>query len=417
ARAGTGARAQAGPMARPNSRSQSGTLPIPQPTAAGDHLGTGMLDMDDGFSAALHAGPALEVASVSPQRAPEREERAPEAVEAPREDPAESRRRRVRDLARYAPPPPKLLGAIPYFLRVYSRRRELQAQVFQLTQQRKQLDLASDDALCSLGQAMYAKRNDARVREEFAAQLRVVAETAQEVQTKAAAAKRTEHVHKQELSAIETEFAEAQAKADPVQAREQVLMHAIAEHKAQIKRREMLVRKADAELKQLKMSTDAASLSRIAAVDHEREENYGEMQSLQVRLLPLEEDLAALRATLQVHLDRLEQIEQRKQRMLDAIVRDQGREKIASGGVHSAYREALKSLAQAALRSGLAELAPDAQKAARQAGERAAVHRESEELMRAAVGCYDVAAYTRGMQLLVGAAVGLFLMFALLIVF
>src|SRR5262245_40648561 len=146
ARAGTGARAQAAPMARPNARSQSGTMPIPQPTAAGHHLETGMLDMDDGFSAALQQGPALEVASLQPQR-PERPEPRVAEVEAPREDPAEQRQRRVRDLARYAQPPAKLLGTMAYFVRVYSRRRELQTQIFQLTQQRKRLELASEDAL------------------------------------------------------------------------------------------------------------------------------------------------------------------------------------------------------------------------------------------------------------------------------
>jgi len=173
--------------------------------------------------------------------------------------------------------------------------------------------------------------------------------------TRAAAAKRTENVHKQELQALERELADAQAKADPVQAREQILLQTIGDHKAQIKRREMLVRKADAELKQLKLSADPAGLSKIAAVDAERDKNYGEMQSLQVKLLPLEDDLAALRATLGVHLSKLEELEQRKQRMLGAIDRDQGRERIASGGSQSAYREALRSLANAALRTARAK--------------------------------------------------------------
>jgi hypothetical protein len=411
---------------RAQSRSLSGTLPIPQLSAAGgaapaEHTETGMLDIDGRFSDAMQDAPALELASVQPQPLVPKLEESPAhkpraQAEPEREDPAEQRPRRVRELARYAPPPPKLFGAIPYFLRVYSRRRELQAQVLNLTQQRKRLDLAAEDALCLLAQALSAKRNDVRLR-ELAAQLRVVSETAQDMGTKAAAAKRTENVHKQELQALERDIAEAQAKAAPVQAREQQLMQAIADHKAQSKRREMLVRKADAELKQLKLSADAASLAKIAAVDAEREDHYGEMQSLNVQLIPLEEDLSVLRGTLAVHLNKLEELEQRKQRMLGAIDRDQGRERIASGGTHSAYREALRSLANAALRAGLAELAPEAQQAAEEARNRAAVHRESEELMRSAVSCYDPIAYARGMQLLVGSVVGTFLLFAALIAF
>ncbi|HKP62146.1 MAG TPA: hypothetical protein VJV78_35685, partial [Polyangiales bacterium] len=426
---GSPARAQAGPVAphpaRPNSRSLSGTFPqvaAPGGPALGEHTETGMLDIDGAFSGAMADGPALELASLGPQ-APSREEpgaakaraQAPEP-EREREDPAEQRARRVRELARYAPPPPKLLGAIPYFLRVYSRRRELQLQVHNLTQQRKRLDLAAEEALSLLGQALSVKRNDSRLR-ELGVQLRVVSETAQDMGTKAAAAKRTESAHKQELQVLERELAEAQAKAEPVQAREQLLMQAIGERKAQIKRREMLVRKADVELKQLKLSADAASLAKIAAIDHERDNNYGEMQSLQIQIAPLEDDLTAVRSTLSVHLSKLEELEQRKQRMLGAIDREQGRERIASGGSQSAYREALRSLANAAIRAGLAELAPEEQQAAQEASQRAQVHRESEDLMRAAVGCYDVTAYTRGMQLLVGSAIGTFVLFVALIAF
>jgi chromosome segregation ATPase len=380
--------------------------------ANANHLDTGMLEIGDEFAGPRDDGPALEVASMKPRRESPRPQRA--HAEAPRESNAEQRMRRVRDLARYPAVPPKLVGAIPYFLRVYSRRRELAAQVINLTQQRKRLELASDDALCLLGQALYAKRGDPSL-EPLAAQLRVVGESAREVGAKAAAAKRTEQELKHELAGLERELLDAKTGADPVQARETVLSQAVDGHKAQIKRREMMVRKADAELKALKVGSDPQTLEKITTLTAEREQHYGELQSLQVKLIPLEEELPGLRATLAKHNAQVESLQERVRRLQGAMGREHGRERIAAGGSHSAYRDALRSVANLALKHELAECAPAEQRAALEAGKLAAATRESEELMRAAVGCYNERAYQRGMQLLVGSTIGVFLLFALLI--
>jgi hypothetical protein len=178
----------------------------------------------------------------------------------------------------------------------------------------------------------------------------------------------------------------------------------------------MLVRKGDAELKALKVNTDAQSLAQIARLEAERGQHYGDMQSLNLELFPLQEDLAALRSTLSQHLAQLQRLEERKARMLGTIERDHGRERIASGGLYAQYREALRSLASAAIKADLAKLAPAEEQAALEAANRLTTHRESEDLMRAAVSCYDAETYERGWKLLAGGAIALFLLFALLIV-
>lgn len=433
----------AGAVALPGARPRAASAPLVMnlpPTAAGapanaNHLDTGLLELDDKFSSPMHDGPSLEVASLSPQprreplpqpQAPPR--RDPARRESPRPargqtepsrdagSPAEQRAKRVRDLARYPLAPPKSMGAIPYFLRVYARRRELETQVIKLTQQRKRAELASDDALCLLGQALAARRSDPQLK-PLAALLRIVGETAQDVGARAAAAKRTEVELQQELATVEAELAEATASAEPVQSQEAALSQTVDGHKQQIKRNEMLIRKAEAEQNALKASGDPASLVRVSALAAGREQHQHEIQASQQSLLPLEQELLGLRASLEKHTATIEALQERTRKVQGLLSRERGRERVTVGGTQSAYRDALRSVANAATKLELAGLAPAEQKEALATQTLASASRESEELMRAAVGCYDAHAYQRGMQLLVGSTIGLFVLFVLLIIF
>jgi hypothetical protein len=430
----------AGAVAMPGARPRAPSAPLMADlplAAAGEpananHLDTGMLEIGDQFSDPMLDGPSLEVASLNPgprreppqaQAQPRRDPARRESprpqrgqAEAPRENTTELRAKRVRDLARYPVAPPKLLGAIPYFLRVYGRRRELESQVVKLSQQRKRLEAASDDALCVLGQALYTKRNDPQLK-PLAAQVRVVGETAQDVGARTAAAKRAETELQQELATVERELLDAKTNAEPVQTRETVVSQQVDAQKQQIKRREMLIRKADAELKALKVATDPQAHARASTLTSECNQHENEIQSLQATLPPIEEELSGLRATLAKHTAQIEGLQERVRKVQGQMGREQGRDRIAVGGSQSAYRDACRSLANAASRLELAGLAPAEQKEALEANKLAVAHRESEELMRAAIGCYDLRAYQRGMQLLVGSTIGVFLLFLALIIF
>jgi hypothetical protein len=434
------ARAPSGPLtgavAKPRAPSGPIAVHLP-PSAAGDaanenHLDTGLLELGDQFSSPNLDGPSLEIASLNPQprrdqpqqpqprREPTRRDSPHPAArgqaEGARENTAEQRAKRVRDLARYPVAPPKLMGAISYFLRVYARRRELESQVVKIAQQRKRLEFASDDALCLLGQALYIKRSDPQLK-PLAAQLRVVGETAQDVGARAAAAKRTETELQQELAVLEREVLDAKTGAEPVQVREAELSQAVDAHKQQVKRREMLIVKAEAEMKALKAAVDPSSLAKIEALIAERDSHHGEIQALQISLMPIDEELLGVRATLDQHTAQIEGLHERMRKLQAQMGREHGRERVAAGGSQSAYRDALRSLANAATRLELAGLAPAEQKEALETNKVSVAHRESEELLRAAVGCYDGHAYQRGVQLLVGSIIGVFLLFAALIAF
>jgi hypothetical protein len=413
------------PGAKPRAPSGAFAVNLP-PSAASDpansnHLDTGMLELDDRFSDQLQAGPSLEVASLSPHAQPRQERPSPQPPphvrrEAPRRDspkpvpresPAELRAKRIRDLARYPAVPEKWIGAVAYFWRVYSRRRELESQVQKLTQQRKRLDLANDDALFALGQALYAKRDEPELQ-PLAAQLRVVGESAQEVGARTAAAKRTEAGLSQEIAGLEQELAAAQAAAEPVQAREATLSKTLDLHLQQIKRREMLIRKGEVDAK-----TDP---SRLPEFQTERELHRSEIQAMQAKLPPIEVELASVRGSLEKQRAQIASLQERLRKLQGQMGREHERERVSVGGSQSAHREALRSLATAAMKYEIsATVTPAEHKAAFEARQIADAQRESEELMRAAVSCYDADVYKRGMQLVMGATIGVFLLFIALI--
>jgi len=82
---------------------------------------------------------------------------------------------------------------------------------------------------------------------------------------------------------------------------------------------------------------------------------------------------------------------------------------MAADGAVSAYREALKSLAQAAQRERIADPAGSIVQAP------IAQAREQEQRLRQAIVSYDASAYKRGMQLAAGSVTLLLALFAALI--
>jgi hypothetical protein len=175
------------------------------------------------------------------------------------------------------------------------------------------------------------------------------------------------------------------------------------------------VRAIEAEQKSLKTSTDAQTLTRIEQLEAERQSTWGDIQSLHVELLPLTEDHARLQAELAQHNTALAELAAQQARLVDAAERDQGRQKLATGGAQSAYRSALSSLAQAALRESLGDVAQEAAQKLTAAQGPIPAAREQESLLRAALESYDHAAYNRGIQLLAGAAIGTFTLFLILL--
>jgi chromosome segregation ATPase len=203
----------------------------------------------------------------------------------------------------------------------------------------------------------------------------------------------------------------------PFEARASELSERLEVGRAKIRNLEQQLRKAELEQNALKASTQPAALEQIAALELLRDAARGEIQSLNVELVPSSDDLADVKREIAKRLDELWQLNEQQQRLSETADRNEDRQRIAAGGALSAHREALRSLANAAVRNQLAELAQQALNSAAAAEAPIAAQRQDEDLLRKALASYDHAAYQRGMRLAASAVMGTFLLFLLLIAF
>jgi hypothetical protein len=401
-------RAAAAPVAAPSAAAPSAVV-----SANDTLLDTGLTDFGERFS---HPDNDQDAATLEIQApAPAREAERKVAVPAP-EDATARVARQVRQLAGYGPAPTKLLEVVPYFLRVTTRRRQLQAQAAQLTLQRKQMEHKAQDALCALGEALFAQRSDPRLS-QLSLQIKIVIEARQQIGQQAAATKRGVQAQQRERAALSQQIDLLERQAAPVEARVNQLTERLQTGRGQIRELEQQQRKLEAEQKSLKAATDLATLERVAALEQARAAARGAIQSLNVELVPLTDDLTVAKGDLARRLHELAELTQQQQRLDSAVDRNEDRQRIAAGGVMAAHREALRSLANAGRTHHLAELAQAALKNVTVAELPIAAQRNDEELVRKAVTSYDHSAYQRGMQLVAGAVVGTFTLLLLLIAF
>ncbi len=375
-------------------------------------LDTGLTSLDDALAVpGSQAGPALDLVSMPPPRAQAPADAVVRPAAAER-----NRAQQAQELSGYGATPTKLFQTIPYFVRVMLRKRELDAELASLTLHRKRLDTQADDAMCALAELFYAQRQDPRLK-SLNQQLRVVAQSTTQVGAQEAAGARVADQHKRDLDVLLADLQKVESEAVPLRKRESAAQQRADGCKAQIKRNEGLMHKLEAEIKELRSSTDVIAIDRITALQAECEAHQGEIQTLNVQLLPLQDDLGTLRRELAKHMGTVSALHEEQRKLTGVMEREVERHRVSAGGARAAHREALRSLASSALRAKLGGMFPEQAKTALEAEERAAKKRQAEDVQRAAVESYDPAKYKQGMLLLVGGTAAVFVLFAALIIF
>lgn len=412
-RAGAPARAPSAPLhpalrgSKPQAQRQaSGPLAThaqaaPSANADPQEHGASWAAFDGPFNDNAQLGPAVELATIKtvplvvPAAAP---------GEAPAADPA--RNERIAALARFGPPPSSLLQTLPYCVRVARRRHTLRGQLEAHVRLRKQREQTAEQALCQLGESLFARASEPALA-PLALQLRAVQASKQGMSGGHAAGQRNADARKREFAALSRNADERRALMVPVEQRLRVLSQDVLSSKARVRELEERVRAVDAEKKTLKSARDAQSLARLSELASVREADWGELQSLQVELAPRVEDQARLTAELTQHQAGLVELQEQQSRLMDVVERDEERSKVAKGDASDARRRTLIALAQAALRQNLVESASSVVVQAIAAQAPLAEVQKHEQLLAAAFASYDAKAYRRGLQLLVASALGL----------
>jgi hypothetical protein len=415
---------------RTSATSRSGTMRAVQqaPAAArpaadpGQSYGRGMMLDDDPLNAAFDHGPgtaALELEHDEAAPASSREPRQPREDEAPPpapETPGQVRARNIEQIAAYGPRPRSPLQQPLYWWSVMNRKRVLSEELTALSAQRKRADGQAQEALVSLAETLLAMR-EAPELSGLAKQFAALDDADDRVGHAAAEGQKRRDDAARELSRLQRDFTNAEAKAAPLKAREAELVARIDELKDRARRADVLRRKADADLEGLQRSKGGAEPERWAAMSAERDARLGEVQTLGVQLRPLEDDLGELRRGLSVQMRAIATIQEERRAAAAGLERVQQSQRVSEGSARGARLQALLSLANTALKLGLHELVPDYADAVSDAAERADKKRQQEELHRAALNSYDHAAYNRGFAMLLGSSVLVFLSLAIAILF
>jgi hypothetical protein len=352
--------------------------------------------LDDPLAGPVEDGPALELA-VENQR-PTRKKKRPVKRKL---TPEELRAKRITEIAGYGPAPVKLWEAIPYSVKVMLRKRELEAQLITLSAHRKRADDAAQDALVQLGHSLYELRFDPRLR-ALRTQFRAVTDSAGRIgKTEAAGAQKQQEMQAQ-VDALSAKLDEKEQVAAPVREKEAKLSRVHGEMKTRLERSQMALKKLDSELhavQQGKLSVDA---ERFGAMQNEREEHHGTLQTLGVKLRPLEEQLSAARAELAKHQRVIDKLAGELRAHTSALTREATKQQVSAGTAQSAYRDALLSLGKTALGEDLSNTCAEQAQEAHVAAERAQKNRAEEEIVRAAYLSYDADMYKKGYTILLG---------------
>jgi hypothetical protein len=221
-----------------------------------------------------------------------------------------------------------------------------------------------------------------------------------------------------ELDALQSSIAQEEAKLVPLRAQENTWLAKLAPFEERVARLNAAVTKLDAEIQSLRAKRAMApgDTERLAALSAEREARHAESQSLGIQLMPQQDELASVRRSISKHVANVAALAGEQRLLAAETQRTQQRNMVSTGGAKSAQRDALKSLAQAAMQQRL--LTGNAQSQAEEANtlrERAKEKLAKEELHRAATNSYDAKAYELGIRTMFGVVFGMFALLALLI--
>jgi hypothetical protein len=363
------------------------------------------------FGSSSH-GPSLELETIEAVPAEPPPPETPVVIETP----AQVRARRIVEIAAYGRAPARIYGAPAYCFSVMLRKRVLEDELRGLSAQRKNADDAVQNAQVQLGEAIYALRTDPALAELSKLVAAVVAAQSELGQVEARSSQRQQDTER-ELARLEGLVANAERIAVPLRNREARAAAREADFLAKVKAAQNDVKRLDAELEALQRPKSTPDPARRDALRAERDARHGDLQTIAIKLRPVQDELAAAREELAGHLRTIANLHAERQSADGAVHRAQQSHRLSSGSARGDRKRALVALAIGAFKQGLTQACTPHAEALESASAHADALRGREELHRAAVRCYDHKVYGRGLAILLGGSGLLLLSMLVMIIF
>lgn len=313
-------------------------------------------------------------------------------------DPDLERQERLRALNRYRPPPESPLHWVPYYVSVFLQRRVVAEELATLTRHRQHAERELVDGLCRIGENLYLRRRDPTLA-PLAQHFEVVAQTDSDLDAREATGKQARFGATKALEGLHAKVTKATQAGEPLYTKRAQLQGQLDNLHRQYLEHAETHKQVEQQLKAAG-SGDRATLD---ALTQQRNMAASGMQSTELTAHPVRSALDDVEAKILAHQQQVAELEndiRRQQAMTD---RQLSHHRNRAGSARGALQQALRSLAEAAIR---ADILPEGLAASRHRIEqqRMGVTEAlvSESLHREAMAAFDRAAYGRGKAILIG---------------
>ena len=320
-------------------------------------------------------------------------------------------RREIEHAARFGTAPAGLLGAVPYTVLVFFRRRELSQEVAELKGRVRTAEARATAALFELGQMLCAE--PAELGPTMTSALERVARARRTTDVVQQESARAREDAERERARLAAELKDAQADVDPWRDRETKLLTQLKVAEHDLDRARAQLRRAEIEMRNL-VKMGNADADQMRMLDGQQDRFAAEVRILEGRVQERTQALTELREELAGRLHRLASAEEAKRGVEAELARHERDVLRTAGEANADLQHALRELAEAALDEGVAA-AVAAREARRATEARRDLQRRRRELAvhERALGAYDRQAVKRGAWVFGG--VGLFVLAAIIV--
>ncbi|HJL20271.1 MAG TPA: hypothetical protein RMH99_31680 [Sandaracinaceae bacterium LLY-WYZ-13_1] len=338
-------------------------------------------------------------APVSRSFAPPRE---PSEAAGPHE-PAPLPQAEVDALADYGPAPGSILGALPYAVLVFTRRRAVSRALADLRRLHRTAEEDAGEALVTLGRALH-QRGDASELAPFRELLRAADEQGRVAGEKTQEWEQSRQVAETQRDSLQKKIEQAEQAAGPYRDRETKLATQMDVRETDLRRAKAKLQRVQIELRNLTASA-TPDPGRRQVLEAERDARKADVDKAQGRVDELAPQLAAARRELAVMLEAINDLEKQRRAVDQARDRTEKLHLSTAGEAEARYHDAVRELAEQALSRGVAEpVAPAETKAARMMITARDARAREIRLHEAALSAYDAPAFQKGAAIIAGAA-------------
>ncbi len=299
----------------------------------------------------------------------------------------------VTALAGYGPPPPSIATALPYAIRVWAKRRELDKAMAGLQEEKNAAAVRVDDALSELGAALYAGREQpalSPLKDLFEAVGKADETIEQNAGDRAQARQNAEAT----IEELQQKVQAAEREAEPYREKESEVKQRLAAAEKQRARARAMLQRVQIETRALQGAAEPPSQERIDSLQAAEQARQSELEVASARMAEISKELGQASLELAEKMKVVSAALSERQQAVEALEQYERDSEYRALQAEGEKRTALVAVASAALEQGRISKADAV--SVTEAREHLAEIERGCEIHREALNCYDQDRFKQG---------------------